>query len=130
MKLVVLSILAFMLTACGDNIRPAGTGTDEECFDENCPTDIDQPDGGAPIPDGDTGGGDDGGAGPGTDAGSGSGTDGGTDAGDPEGIICAPDEVRLCHAPPGNADGAHVICVGAGAADAHRAHGDALGDCP
>jgi len=39
-------------------------------------------------------------------------------------------KVCLCHIPPGKPSGAHTICVGASAVDAHLAHGDTLGFCP
>jgi hypothetical protein len=173
MKFLVLSLslLAFSLAACGDNIHPPGADVlGDDCLDEHCPSDVDQPDGGTPTPDADTGGDVDGGTGPGpdggtgTDGGSGGGTDGGTGGtdggtggtdggtdpgecgtcpegqvcvdgtcvcdGEPEVVTCDPDEVRLCHVPPGNPDGAHVICVGGGAQNAHLNHGDTLGDCP
>lgn len=159
MKLVILSILTCALMACGDNIRAAeDDDLDATCLDGDCPVDVDAPDAGVPVTDADTGGGTDAGsdAGGGTDGGTGGGTDGGTGGGTdggtgdcgtcPDGQVCvdgacvcdgepadtgcAPDEVRLCHAPPGNPDGAHGICVGASAASAHLAHGDTLGDCP
>ena len=37
--------------------------------------------------------------------------------------------VMVCHIPPGNPAAAHTITVGAGAVDAHLAHGDTLGPC-
>ncbi len=157
MKLVILSILTCALMACGDNIRGAEEDDirDEACLDGDCPIDVEAPDAGAPPPDADTGGDVDGGTDGGTDGGgttdggTGGGTDGGTGGscgacpdgqvcvdgtcvcdGEPEDTGCAPEEVRLCHAPPGNPDAAHAICVGASAAEAHLAHGDTLGDCP
>jgi hypothetical protein len=39
------------------------------------------------------------------------------------------DRVTICHIPPGNPANAHTITVGAPAVDAHRAHGDFLGEC-
>jgi len=155
-----LSFLAFMLIACGDNIRPGSDtfGDDEGCVDEDCPATIDEPDAGTPTPDAGTGGGTDAGTGTGTDAGTQTGTDGGTGTGTdggtgtcgtcPEGQVCvdgacvcdhegdptdggcAPDEVQLCHVPQGNPGASHGICVGSPAAQAHLAHGDALGACP
>lgn len=150
-----VSVLAFMLTACGDNIRPAGTGTDEECFDEDCPADIDQPDGGTSTPDAgggtpdagappdgadqpDGGSPPDGGAPPecqaDADCGEGQACVEGACVCDRDGDVseegCAPDEVQLCHVPPGNGGAAHGICVGSSAATAHLAHGDTLGACP
>ena len=38
-------------------------------------------------------------------------------------------KVVICHIPPGNPDDAHTISVGGGAARAHIAHGDTLGEC-
>src|SRR5512147_2197156 len=136
------SFLLFLLAACGDNIRPdsdsVGDG-DGECFDVNCPSDIDQPDAGAPAPNGDdAGGGSDGGIVGGSDGG---GTDAGACGTCPEGQVCvdgacvcdqgggssdggcAPDEVLLCHMPLGNPSASHGICVGPSAVQAHQAHG-------
>ncbi|HTK59815.1 MAG TPA: hypothetical protein VL283_01280 [Candidatus Baltobacteraceae bacterium] len=150
--LLSVSFLLLMLTACGDNIHPeidSDGGDDGECFD--CPPDL-GPDAGTPTPDSggtdaDTGGGTD----AGTDGGTGGGSDGGTGgscgtcpegqvcvdgacvcdhAGDPADGGCAPDEVLLCHVPPGSPDASHGICVGPSAVQAHVAHGDALGACP
>ena len=147
--LLPLSFLFLTLTACGDNIRPGSDSVgddDGECFDGNCPSDIDLPDAGTATPDGgDVGGGSDGGTVGGSDG-------GGTDAGGcgtcPEGQICvdgacvcdqgggstgggcAPDEVLLCHVPQGNPDASHGICVGPSAVQAHQAHGDTVGACP
>jgi len=157
-----LSVLVFMLTACGDNIHPESDSVgddDGECIGGDCPSD--QPDAGTPTPDADTGGGTDAGTVGGADGGTGGGSDGGTDGGTdgggtdagtcgtcPEGQVCvegacvcdhdgdpseggcAPDEVLLCHVPPGNTTASHDICVGAGAAQAHLGHGDTLGACP
>lgn len=145
-KRVFLSvpILAFMLMACGDNIRPGSdtSGDDEGCVDEDCPATIDEPDAGAPLPDAGTGGGTDGGTGTGTDGGT--GTCGTCPEGqvcidgacvcdhedDPSDGGCAPEEVHLCHVPNGNPDASHGICVGSPAVTAHLAHGDTLGACP
>jgi hypothetical protein len=38
-------------------------------------------------------------------------------------------KLTICHVPPGNPDNAHTISVGAGAVEAHLAHGDYLGPC-
>ena len=39
------------------------------------------------------------------------------------------DQVAICHAPPGNPDNRHTIYVGKSAVDAHRRHGDEMGEC-
>jgi hypothetical protein len=50
-----------------------------------------------------------------------------------EDVVVSPEEaeasVTLCHVPPGNPDAAHTVSVGAPAAPAHLAHGDAEGAC-
>ena len=119
------TVMTFLLAACGDNIRPSGA---DECFDEDCLADVDSPDAGglapdagAPTPDAES---------PTPDAG-----DPTPDAGTPPsdggtGSTCAPEEVRICHVPPGDPASAHVACVGPNAARAHLAHGDSIGDCP
>ena len=40
------------------------------------------------------------------------------------------EKITLCHIPPGNADNAHTITIGAASAPAHLNHGDTLGACP
>lgn len=63
----------------------------------------------------------------------GNGVDGGTVLdGDPDldDGSCTDDTVAVCHAPNGNPDAAHVICVSQTAADALLEHGDTLGACP
>jgi len=112
-----VSVLMLALAACGDNIRPGSDSDDDDDCLEGCPSDVDPPDAGTPTPDADTG--------PGTDA----GTGGAPDAGVPE-VVCTPEEVLLCHVPPGNPSDAHVACVGPSAVQVHLDHGDALGACP
>jgi len=152
--ILIFSTLALAFAACGDNIVPAASGDDDACFDPNCP-DVDPPDAGMPSADPDGGacvGVDcpaDGGSG-GSDAGSGSDGGSGSDAGTcgtcPEGTTCVDGacvcdgqdsggscqtgETLLCHVPPGNPAGAHAICVGDAAVDAHLRHGDTTGACP
>jgi hypothetical protein len=38
--------------------------------------------------------------------------------------------VKICHYPPGNPGNRHTITIDASALNAHKAHGDTLGDCP
>jgi hypothetical protein len=38
--------------------------------------------------------------------------------------------VKICHYPPGNPGNRHEITIDASALNAHKAHGDTVGDCP
>lgn len=44
-------------------------------------------------------------------------------------LFVRPEQVAICHYPPGNPDEHHTIVVDVTAVPAHRAHGDTLGPC-